>query len=141
MFMTDTYRQHFRNGYYVRTDLPTQTLSQTGGHFDRKDGQMYRQENMHACKRTNRKEGVRVDRRTGIQARKQAGRQILTAFFPLRQDVVRMGICMPRGLKDFEIHSDYPVVIHQNNYTRVHSMAELDADTENNAIYHDTENG
>ena len=45
------------------------------------------------------------------------------------------------NLTEFEVRSDYPLLTRNNNYTRVHSMAELDADTENNAIYHDTENG
>ena len=52
-----------------------------------------------------------------------------------------MGICLPKDLTDFEVRSNYPVVIRGNNYTRVYSMADLDADEGNSAIYHDTENG
>ena len=55
--------------------------------------------------------------------------------------MVRIGICVPMNLTDFEVRSDYPVLTRSNNYTRVNSLEELDNDTENNAIYHDTENG
>ena len=48
---------------------------------------------------------------------------------------------MPKGIKDFEVFSNYPVVIRTKNYTKASSLAELDADTEKNAIYHDTKNG
>ncbi|XP_070200699.1 cell surface hyaluronidase CEMIP2-like [Littorina saxatilis] len=58
-----------------------------------------------------------------------------------RQDVIRVGVCMPLDLTDFEIRSDYPELINRNNYTRASSLEELDADTENNAVFHDTENG
>ena len=55
--------------------------------------------------------------------------------------MVRIGICVPKDLTDFEVRSDYPVVIRPYNYTRVYNMQDLDADTDKNAIYHDTENG
>ncbi|XP_070199288.1 cell surface hyaluronidase-like isoform X2 [Littorina saxatilis] len=58
-----------------------------------------------------------------------------------RQDVVRVGICMPLDLTDFEIRSDYPVLIRRNNYTRAKNLSELDADTDKNLVFHDTENG
>lgn len=48
---------------------------------------------------------------------------------------------MPADMTEFEISSDYPVVIRTTNFTKVYNMADLDADTKNIAVYHDTTNG
>ena len=58
-----------------------------------------------------------------------------------RQDVIRVGICMPLDLTEFEIRSEYPTVIIRNNYTRVDSLIKLDRTKDDNAVFHDTVNG
>ncbi|KAK7098320.1 cell surface hyaluronidase-like [Littorina saxatilis] len=57
------------------------------------------------------------------------------------QDVVRVGICLPLDTTDIDIRSDYPTVIRNYNHTTVNSLADLDADKNKNAFFHDKKNG
>ncbi|KAK7090198.1 cell surface hyaluronidase-like [Littorina saxatilis] len=58
-----------------------------------------------------------------------------------KQDIVRVGMCVPKDMTDFEIYSDYPVVIRNTNYTVATSLQEVDDDPGNGVIFHDTTNG
>ncbi|XP_076471805.1 cell migration-inducing and hyaluronan-binding protein-like [Babylonia areolata] len=58
-----------------------------------------------------------------------------------KQDVVRVGLCVPKDLTNFTILSDYPVSINKWDFTPVYSLRALDADRTRNAIFHDIRNG
>lgn len=57
-----------------------------------------------------------------------------------REDIVRVGLCLPKTTTQFQVKSDFPVVI-KNDHIMTSSLAALDADSTGKAFYFDKTTG